>query len=82
MLDLELLATHPAHQRRSAATTLINHVLVDNPWNSVYDVYLESSPEGLSTYRRLGFERRDSFMMNIGGRGYETVMMVRPGKEG
>ncbi|EKG19065.1 hypothetical protein MPH_03755 [Macrophomina phaseolina MS6] len=77
---LELLATHPAHQRRGAATRLIEHVLTANPDNAQYDAYLEASPEGLSTYRRLGFERRDAFVVTIEGQEYETLMMVRPGK--
>ncbi|KAF4313175.1 hypothetical protein GTA08_BOTSDO01229 [Botryosphaeria dothidea] len=79
---LELLATHPSHQRRGAASKLINHVLADNPENARYDAYLEASPEGLSTYRRLGFEKRDEFTVEIKGQDYETLMMVRPGKRG
>lgn len=81
-IDLELLATHPSHQRRGAASKLINHVLADNPENARYDAYLEASPEGLSTYRRLGFEKRDGFTVEIKGQDYETLMMVRPGKRG
>ncbi|GME25959.1 GNAT family protein [Neofusicoccum parvum] len=77
---LELLATHPSHQRRGAASQLVNHVLVDNSANTRFDAYLEASPEGLSTYRRLGFERRDGFVVDIKGQPYETLMMVRPGK--
>ncbi|KAL1645767.1 hypothetical protein SLS58_003651 [Diplodia intermedia] len=82
--DLELLATHPSHQRRGAASALVNHVLgsddCSNPANvnANYDAYLEASPEGLSTYRRLGFEKRDGFDVEIEGEPYETLMMVRP----
>ncbi|KKY22237.1 putative gnat family [Diplodia seriata] len=81
---LELLATHPSHQRRGAASALVNHVLGSDDYgnpanvNANYDAYLEASPEGLSTYRRLGFEKRDGFNVEIEGKPYETLMMVRP----
>ncbi|KAL1619650.1 hypothetical protein SLS54_006587 [Diplodia seriata] len=84
LADLELLATHPSHQRRGAASALVNHVLGSDDYgnpanvNANYDAYLEASPEGLSTYRRLGFEKRDGFNVEIEGKPYETLMMVRP----
>ncbi|KAF2140367.1 uncharacterized protein K452DRAFT_230703 [Aplosporella prunicola CBS 121167] len=74
---LELLATHPAHQRRGAASLLIAAVL-DDPANAETAAYVESSPQGVRLYPRHGFEPQGSLVLQIEGHGpYETLLMPR-----
>lgn len=77
VLDLELLATSPAHQKRGAASLLIKHAfeLADK---SGHDLYLESSPNAVSLYRRHGFEEKGRIDVDVKGKPYFNIGMVRP----
>ena len=74
--DLEILATHPSHQRKGAGSMLIKHVCRMADANDEV-AYLEASPEGVSTYRRCGFEEKDQVVVTIKGEEYVNLCMVR-----
>ncbi|KAF2096016.1 acyl-CoA N-acyltransferase [Rhizodiscina lignyota] len=73
---LELLATHPSHQRKGAGGMLLNYVckLADAKGDIAY---LEASPVSVSTYQRYGFKEKDRVKMMINGEEYVNQCMVR-----
>lgn len=75
-IDLDMVATAPEHQRRGAASILIGKVC-EMADESGRRVYLEGSPSGQSTYRRLGFVEKGSFGVVIKGEEYTNLCMIR-----
>lgn len=75
-VDLEMICTAPEHQRRGAASMLIR-ALLNIADQDARKVYLEASPSGVSTYRRLGFVEKDRLGVLIKGGEYINLCMVR-----
>lgn len=81
---LEMLATHPKFQGKGAGSMLLQWGLQKADEKGV-EAYLESSPEGLSLYRRFGFrevDHLDTWIENewVNGEWYREVFMLRAAK--
>lgn len=63
-LDLKLLHTHPEHQKRGAATSLLNWGTGEADRLEI-PAFLESSPQGLPLYKKCGFEVVDTVTVDL-----------------
>ena len=77
--DLEMLGTLPEHQGRGAGSMLIKAGL-DQADENGDAAYLEASKEGVSTYRRFGFEEVDQLDIEIQDQTFTNLCMLRKGK--
>ncbi|KAL9613546.1 MAG: hypothetical protein Q9167_001931 [Letrouitia subvulpina] len=80
-LLLNMLDTHPDHQRKGAGRQLVKWG-IDVADEAGLPIYLEAAPPGLKLYRSMGFvdvENYDTDMAAWGGQGiHRHVFMVRP----
>lgn len=89
--DLQSLATHPSYRRLGAASRVLQwgidqaeaQAKEQNPSrddrNKIEGAYLESTPAGLSTYLKLGFEEVGSMEHDLGDgkEGYKFVCLMK-----
>lgn len=86
---LEILATDPKHQGRGAGSMLMR-IGTQNADQDGKEAYLEASPEGVSLYKKFGFEEAAILDTNIRSTRvnegqeviYRNVFMLRPSKRG
>jgi GNAT superfamily N-acetyltransferase len=71
-IDVQLLATDPAYQRRGLATKLLNHVL-DMADKQGKVSYLESTDAGWSVYRKLAYKEIDVLEIDLSKWGSKEV---------
>lgn len=64
ILDLKLLHTHPDHQKRGAGSSLIKWGTEEADRLGI-PAFLESSPQGLSLYKKCGFEVLDTVTVDL-----------------
>ncbi|KAI4163547.1 MAG: hypothetical protein LQ342_002819 [Letrouitia transgressa] len=82
-LALDMLDTHPDHQRKGAGRQLVKWG-TDIADEAGLPIYLEATPSGLKLYRSMGFVDIESFDIDMaawGGQGiHRHICMVRPAK--
>ena len=82
-LDLHMLHTDPAFQRRGAGKSRLEWGTTKAD-ESGLPIYLESSHAGVGLYKRHGFEEIDSFELDLGKYGgsgvYRSPLMIRKPK--
>jgi GNAT superfamily N-acetyltransferase len=81
-LDVQLLATHPAYQRRGLATKLLKHVL-DMADRKGKLSYIEATDAGFPVYQRLNYKQIDLLEVDLskwGGKGVglNRIMLREP----
>ena len=84
LLVLNMLMTHPEHQRRGAGKMLVQQG-TDLADKGRLPCYLEGSPQGHRLYLDMGFEDLETVDMDGSKFGSEGIhlhyVMVRPAKE-
>ncbi|OAQ95755.1 hypothetical protein LLEC1_07330 [Akanthomyces lecanii] len=82
---LKLLHTDPAHQRRGAASMLLQH-FADVADKHGLESYLESTDEGRPLYEKFGYETVEVMVTDFSKWGgpdrFETCLMLRKPKTG
>ena len=75
-LESELFLIHPEHQRCGAGTTLLSHCIALAEEGG-YPVLLESSPQGMKLYPKMGFENIGQVNISHKGSLITLPMMIR-----